>query len=210
MAPVERQGELLDSQVTSTGERGDYAEAYRLCDRWLDVARASGTMMNLVATHENMLRIRWSQSDIAGALRENDAMADYSRRAVGEQRRAGLMHYWWWRSWLLAEAGRHADAAGALTELDRLSTRPGDRASLPVMTAWLAYNRGDQATANAAAAAVVDSDDDPPDLYVFARIRQSDGDAAGAERLRERIRRGARTLERAIVVQRMARDTTMP
>src|SRR6476646_4606834 len=93
MAPVERQGELLDSQVTSAVERGDYAEAYRLCDRWLDVARASGTMMNLVATHENMLRIRWSDRAIAGALRENDAMGEYSRRAAGEQRRAGLMHY---------------------------------------------------------------------------------------------------------------------
>lgn len=209
MAPVERRGERFYAQVTSAVERGDYAEAYRLCDRWLELARSSGTMINLVAGHENVMLIRWSERDLAGAMKQNDAMAEYSRRAVGEQRRAGLMHYWWWRAWLLSETGSHVDAANALAQLDRVSTQPGDRQSLPLITAWLAYNRGDMAAANAAVAAMtVDSDDDPTDLYIVARIRQSQGDAAGAERLHERIRRGARTLTRAAVVQRIARDRT--
>ena len=37
MAPVERRGERFYAQVTSAVERGDHAEAYRLCDRWLDL-----------------------------------------------------------------------------------------------------------------------------------------------------------------------------
>ena len=52
MVPVEREGEHLDAQVTAALERGDFAEAHRLCGRWLELARESGTMINLVAAHE--------------------------------------------------------------------------------------------------------------------------------------------------------------
>jgi predicted Zn-dependent protease len=119
------------------------------------------------------------------------------------------MHYWWSRAWLLGESGRRAEAAVALEQLDLVSTQPGDRQSLPVMSAWLAFTRGDIAAANTALTAMnVDADDDASDLYVFARIREAQGDVAGAERLRQRVRSGVRTLTKAVVVQRMARDAT--
>lgn len=208
MEPVVRRGERFDADVTAALERGDFAEAYRLCDGWLELARQSGTMVNLVAGHETILWIHWAERDLPGALVENDAMGQWARRAVGEQQRMGLMHYWWSRAWLLAEAGRHAEAGAANAELDRVSTQAGDRSSLPLMRAWLACQRGDLAAAGAALAGFdVDGDDDPPDLYLIARIRQAEGDAAGAERLRRRIRDGARTRSRAVVMQRMAHDS---
>src|SRR5262249_6659477 len=113
MEPVVREGERLEAELTAALERGDFAEAHRGCTRKLALAERSGTPINSVAGHEPLLGIDWAEGTGAGALAEGDAVGAWSRRAAGEQQRAGLMHYWWSRAWILADAGRAADAAAA-------------------------------------------------------------------------------------------------
>jgi ATP/maltotriose-dependent transcriptional regulator MalT len=154
MEPMVRRGEAFEAGVTAALERGDFAEAYRLCERWLALAHESGTPVNLVAVHETILWIRWAEHDAAGAMAESDAVGQAARRCDGEARRMALMHHWWCRAWLEAEAGRADEAAAAYAALERVSTQPGGRTSLPVLAAWLALARGDVAGAMAAMRAV--------------------------------------------------------
>jgi hypothetical protein len=193
-------GEQIDADFTAAVERGDFAEAERVADRWLALAVRSGTMVNMVAAHETLLWLRWSEGDSARALAENDAMATFAARAQGEPRRASWAHYWWTRTWLLADAGRTAEAADACNELERDIRSDEDRAGLKVLRAWVALAGGDSAAAEKALAGVnLDADDDSTDLYVLIRLRQAQHDEAAAERLRQRLRGGARTWMRGLV-----------
>lgn len=199
MQPVVRQGERFDAALTDAVERGDFAEAHRVCERWLELARRSGTTINMVAAYETIAWVRWAEGDVAAALAASDAMGDWAVRAIaGEQRRAALNHFFSVRAWLLAEAGSADEAAAAHAELARQATQPGDRPWLAIMRAWLAVQRGDLASANAALAEVdVATDDDSLDLLVFARARP-----AQADEFRRRLVAAPRSYLRGAVLHR--------
>ncbi|HEX4458262.1 MAG TPA: hypothetical protein VIA18_09855 [Polyangia bacterium] len=189
-------------EMTTALERGDIAAAFAITDDWRLHAKESWEP-GLIANCRTWLR--WTAGDKKGALEENEQqriLADPDNK-TGRQ----LLHYWWDRAYLLAEAGRWTDAAAARAEFDRLADRPDDRDSRKTLEAWLLTMRGDGAGALAAARAVdTTRDDDIQDLYVLSRAFAAGGDAAGAERIRGLIRHGNRYPMKPVILREMKRD----
>lgn len=190
--------------MTTQLERGDTAAALAGADDWLAHHQAAwepGLIINCRTW------IRWMAGDKKGALEENERL-----RLLSEQdeksKHGHLQHYWWDRAYLLAEAGRHAEADAARAEFERLATKPDDADSRNTLTAWLLVMRGDGAGALAAARAVdTKRDDDLQDLYVLSRAFEAGNDAAGAERIRALIRNGARYPMKPVILHEMQRDS---
>ena len=128
---------------------------------------------------------------------------------IAKIQRGAMLHYWWDRSYLAAEAGRTAEADEARAEFDKLGNQPDDADSRKVLDAWLAFTRGDGAAARAAASAVnLVKDSDLQDLYVVALALEAGGDATGAEKVRAQIRKGPRYPMKPLILQQMVRDAT--
>jgi hypothetical protein len=193
--------------MTDQLERGDLAAALAGTDDWLahyHEAWEPGLVINCRTW------IRWTGGDKKGALEENEKLPAFA--AKNEKSKRGLLlHYWWDRAYLLAEAGRQADADAARAEFERLGNQPDDQDSRKTLEAWLLVMRGDGAGALAAARAVdTERDKDLQDLYVLSRAFDAGGDSAGAERLRELIRNGHRYPMKAVILREMQRDRERP
>lgn len=194
--------ERLDLMTTQL-EHGDIAAALAGTDDWLahhQEAWEPGLIVNCRTW------IRWTAGDKKGAFDENEKLRVLAAEDA-KSRDGHLLHYWWDRAYLLAEAGRQPEADAARAEFERLGNRPDDQDSRKTLEAWLLTMRGDGAGALAAAQAVdTTRDGDLQDLYVLSRAFDAGGDAAGAERLRERIRNGHRYPMKPVILREMKRD----
>jgi hypothetical protein len=189
--------------MTTQIEAGDIAAALAGTDDWLthhQEAWEPGLIYNCRTW------LRWTAGDKPGALAENEQVRILA--AKDEQSREGhLKHYWWDRAYLLAEAGRQAEADAARAEFERLGNKPDDADSRKTLEAWLLVMRGDGAGALAAAKAVdTTRDTDLQDVYVLSRAFDAGGDVAGAVKLRETIRNGHRYPMKAVILREMKRD----
>lgn len=194
--------ERLDAMTTQL-ERGDTTAALAGADDWLANSKESWEP-GFIANCRTW--IRWMAGDKKGALEENEKLRVAAAKDEKDQRDL-LLHYWWDRAYLLAEAGRHAEADSARAEFERLGNRPDDQDSRKTLEAWLLVMRGDGAGALAAARAVdTTRDGDIQDLYVLSRAFEAGGDSAGADRIRELIRNGKRYPMKPVVLREMKRD----
>ncbi len=189
--------------MTTQLEHGDIAAALAGTDDWLahhKQAWEPGLIINCRTW------IRWTAGDKKGALEENERLrlvADEDEKSKHDH----LLHYWWDRAYLLAEAGRQAEADAARAEFERLATSPDDEDSRKTLEAWLLAMRGDGAGAAAAARAVdTTRDTDVQDLYVLSRAFAAGGDEASAERIRTLIRNGKRYPMKPVILREMQRD----
>ena len=153
--------------------------------------------------------IRWGGGDKTGAVAENEKLREAVAAADEKVKRGAMLHYWWDRAYLEAEAGRAAAADRSRAEFDALGNTPDDADSRKVLEAWLLYKRGDGAGAKAAASAVnVEKDGDLQDLYVVAL------GARGGRRQRRRREgarahsQGAELSDEAAHLREMVRDAT--
>jgi hypothetical protein len=192
----------LDAMTTQL-EEGDIAAALASTDDWLAHYKESWERGGIVSCRTWIL---WTSGDKEGALDENEQLrilADGDEKLKHEY----LLHYWWDRAYLLAEAGRQTEADAARVEFERLGNTPDDADSRKTLEAWLLVMRGDGAGALAAARAVdTKRDGDIQDLYVLSRAFEAGGDAAGAERIRALIRGGKRYPMKAMILREMKRD----
>jgi hypothetical protein len=206
LVPVEYDGKRLEDQLTAAVERGDFAEAQRLCELTLMLAQHSGALADFVSAYEKVLWIRWARGDDKGALAASAQMAEYARRCAPEQQRVGLMRVYFARAFVLAHGGEHAGARAAGAELDRIATQPADRPSVSVIDAWNALYDAEVGRASNLLAAVDEEDDnDTSHLFVFRRVCAANRygcDAAPA--LHQRLRNSSCRWLRAAFDQRLA------
>lgn len=195
--------ERLDA-MTASLEREDFEGALRDTDKWLDTGPDVDTRSLI---YNCRTWIRWGGGDKPGAMAENEKLREVVDGADEKIKRGAMLHYWWDRAYLEAEAGRAADADRSRAEFDRLGNTPDDADSRKVLEAYLLLARGDAAGAKAAAS-VVDlvKDPDLQDAYVVALALEAGGDAAGAEKVRERIRKGPSYPMKPLILQQMVRD----
>jgi hypothetical protein len=203
-APTSLQGRM--DAMTSALEREDFDGALKGTDEWL----ASKPDVDTLALIYNCRTwIRWGGGDPKGGYEENEKLREVVAGADPKIKRSAMLHYWWDRSYLAAEAGRTAEANDARAEFDKLGDRPDNADSRKVLAAWLAFRRGDGAAARAAAGAVdLVKDGDLQDLYVVAVALEAGGDAGGAEKVRAQIRKGPRYPMKPLILQQMVRDAT--
>ncbi len=194
----------LDNMTTSI-EKRDFDGALRDTDEWL----AENPDIDVKGLIYNCRTwIRWGSGDKKGAAAENEKVRELVANADPKVQHGKMLHYWWDRAYLEAEAGKLDDADKSRAEFFAIATAPDDADSKHVLDAWLAFRRGDGDKARAAASAVDPAkDDDLQDLYVLACALESGGDAAGAASIRERIRNGYRYPMKPTILQQMARDT---
>ena len=191
--------------MTASIEKRDFAGAIRDTDEWL-AEKPDPDIERLIYNCRTW--IRWGSGDKQGALAENEKIRALVTR-LGDKDPRHLLHYWWDRSYLEAEAGRLDEADQARDQFFAIATKPDDADSKNVLDAWLAFRRGDGEKARAAAERVdPDKDDDLQDLYVLACALQSGGDAVGAASIRVRIKNGPSYPMKPTILQQMARDTT--
>ncbi|MGZ3425403.1 MAG: hypothetical protein ACXVCV_02085 [Polyangia bacterium] len=196
-------GQRLDA-MTSALEREDFDGALKGTDEWL---ATNPDVDTLALIYNCRTWIRWGGGDKKGGYDENEKLREVVANAEPKVQRGAMLHYWWDRSYLAAEAGRTAEANEARAEFDKLGNRPDDKDSRKVLEAWLAFRRGDGAAARTAAS-VVDlvKDGDLQDLYVVALALEAGGDAAGAEKVRAKIRKGPSYPMKPLILQQMVRD----
>src|SRR5689334_19981643 len=84
--------------MTASLEKEDFAGALRDTDVWL-AERPDHDTIGLIYNCRTW--IRWGAGDKAGAAAENEKLA---QAAAGD--RGMLLHYWWDKAYLLAEAGK--------------------------------------------------------------------------------------------------------
>ncbi|MCU1277923.1 MAG: hypothetical protein JWM53_1469 [bacterium] len=192
--------------MTAALEREDFAGALQGTDEWL---ATKPEIRALTLIYNCRTWIRWGGGDMKGAVDENEKLRETVAGADAKVAHGALLHYWWDRSYLEAEAGRASDAERSRAEFERIATAPDDADSKKVLEAWLLVMRGDGAAARKAANAVdVVKDGDLQDLYVVARALEAGGDAAGAEKLRAQIRKGPRYPMKPLILQQMVRDAS--
>lgn len=192
--------------MTASIEKRDFAGALADTDEWLaenpDVDE-KGLIYNCRTW------IRWGSGDKKGAAAENEKLRELVANADPKVKHGKMLHYWWDRSYLEAEAGKLDDAQKSRDEFFAIATAPDDADSKHVLDAWLAFRRDDGKNARAEASAVDPAKDgDLQDLYVLACALESGGDTTGAAGIRERIRKGDRYPMKPTILQQMERDTT--
>jgi hypothetical protein len=191
--------------MTVSIEKRDFDGALRDTDAWL---AEKPDLDTLKLIYNCRTWIRWGGGDKTGAFAENEKLRASVAGADAKMAHGGMLHYWWDRSYLEAEAGRIADAEKSQLEFERIATAADDADSKNVLAAWIAFRRGDGATARKRASAVdPKKDEDLQDLYVVACALESGGDAAGAAHVRELIKNGYRYPMKPTIVQQMAKDT---
>ncbi len=201
-SPVE---ERLD-KMTASLEREDFEGALKDTDEWLATKPDVDTQQLI---YNCRTWIRWGGGDKTGAVAENEKLRQTVASADDKLKRGAMLHYWWDRAYLEAEAGRAADADRSRVEFDQLGNTADDADSRKVLDAYLAFTRGDGAAAKEAANAVnVEKDGDVQDLYVVALALEAGGDAAGAEKVRERIRKAPSYPMKPLILQAMVRDAS--
>jgi hypothetical protein len=190
--------------MTASIEKKDFDGAIRDTDEWL---REKPDVETKGLIYNCRTWIRWGSGDKKGAAAENEKLRQTVAGADAKVQH-WMLHYWWDRAYLEAEAGKLDGAAKSQAEFERIATSPDDADSKHVLAAWLAFRRGEGDQARAAASAVDPAKDgDLQDLYVLACALESGGDAAGAAAIRERIRNGSRYPMKPTILQQMARDT---
>ena len=191
--------------MTASIEKRDFDGALRDTDEWL-AEKPDADTVGLIYNCRTW--IRWGAGDKKGAAAENEQVRQSVANADEKVKHGKLLHYWWDRAYLEAEAGKLDDAQKSRDEFFAIATAPDDADSKHVLDAWLAFRRGDGAKARAEASAVDPAKDgDLQDLYVLACALESGGDAAGAASVRDRIRNGSRYPMKPTILQQMARDT---
>jgi hypothetical protein len=195
----------LDNMTVSI-EKRDFAGAIADTDEWLAEhpdLDTEGLIYNCRTW------IRWGSGDKKGAAAENEKLREIVANAAPKVQHGKMLHYWWDRSYLEAEAGKLADAEKSRAEFFAIATSPDDADSKNVLEAWLAFRRGEGDKARDAAKRVDPAKDgDLQDLYVLACALESGGDTAGAASIRDRIRNGDRYPMKPTILQQMERDTT--
>jgi hypothetical protein len=190
--------------MTTALEKEDFEGALKGTDEWLATKPDVDT---LALIYNCRTWIRWGGGDKKGGYDENEKLREVVANAEPKVQRGAMLHYWWDRSYLAAEAGRTAEADEARAEFDKLGNQPDDADSRKVLAAWLAVTRGDGKAARAAASAVdLVKDGDLQDLYVVALALEAGGDGAGAEKVRAMIRKGPRYPMKPLILREMVRD----
>jgi hypothetical protein len=192
--------------MTDALEREDFEGALKGTDEWL----ATKPDVDTEALIYNCRTwIRWGGGDKKGGYDENEKLRAIVAGADAKEQRGAMLHYWWDRSYLAAEAGRSGEADEARAEFDKLGNQPDDKDSRKVLEAWLLLLRGDGAGARAAAKQVdLVKDSDLQDLYVVARALVGGGDAATAEKVRVAIRKGPRYPMKPLILRELVRDAS--
>jgi hypothetical protein len=163
--------------------------------------------------------LRWAQSDLDGALRENEAVRQIVEAAPlsDEDKRGILLHYWWDRAYLLLDVAatkpNDAAAAQAADEARRryeaLAQEPDENDGLAVLAAYFAVRRGDARAARAAALAVDPAQDgDIQDLYILWLAFDAAGDRAAADDILRRIDQGAEYPMKPLILRALASEKT--
>jgi hypothetical protein len=192
--------------MTASVEKRDQAGALRDTDGWL-AEKPDVDTVGMIYNCRTWLR--WGAGDKKGAAAENEKLREAVAGSDVKTRHGWMLHYWWDRSYLEAEAGKLDEAQKSRDQFFAIATAPDDADSKHVLDAWLAFRRGDGEKARAAASAVDPAKDgDLQDLYVLACALESGGDATGAASIRQRIRNGSRYPMKPTILQQMARDTT--
>jgi hypothetical protein len=195
--------ERIDAMTVSI-EKRDFDGALRDTDAWLAEKPDAGTV-GLIYNCRTW--IRWGAGDKKGAAAENEKLRETAAAADDKVKHGQMLHYWWDRAYLEAEAGKLDDAARSRDEFFAIATAPDDADSKHVLDAWLAFRRGDGEKARADASAVDPAKDgDLQDLYVLACALDFGGDAADAASVRDRIRNGSRYPMKPTILQQMERD----
>ena len=206
-APATTKPDKIDRywQMTAALEQHDYAGALRETDTWL---AARPDVETVARIYNCRTWIRWITGDKKAAAAENEKVRETVAGADGKVKHGMMLHYWWDRAYLEAEAGKLDDAARSRDQFFAIATAPDDIDSKHVLDAWLAFRHGDGDQARAEASAVDPAKDgDLQDLYVLACALEAGGDAPGAASIRERIRNGPRYAMKPTILQQMARDT---
>lgn len=195
----------LEAMTTSL-EKEDFDGALKGTDDWLGTKPDVDTLKLI---YNCRTWIRWGGGDKKGAVDENEKLRETVAGVDAKVAHGGMLHYWWDRSYLEAEAGKGAAAEQSRTEFEKIADQPDDADSKRVLEAWLAFARGDGKAARAAASKVdLVKDGDLQDLYVVAVALEAGGDAAGAEKVRAMIRKGPRYPMKPLILQQMVRDAT--
>ena len=189
--------------MTASIEKRDFDGALRDTDAWL-AEKPDADTEGLIYNCRTW--IRWGSGDKKGAFAENEKIPPLVARA-GDKIKHWMLHYWWDRSYLEAEAGKLDDAGKSRDEFFAIATKPDDADSKHVLDAWLAFRRGEGEKARSEASAVdLAKDGDLQDLYVVACALESGGDTAGAASVRDKIRNGSRYPMKPTILQQMERD----
>lgn len=192
--------------MTDSLEREDFDGALKGTDEW---SATKPDVETQALIYNCRTWIRWGGGDKKGGYDENEKLREIVAGADPKVQRGAMLHYWWDRSYLAAEAGRNGEADEARVEFDKLGNRPDDKDSRKVLDAWLAVTRSDGAAARAAAKEVdLVKDGDLQDAYVVARALDAGGDGAGAEKVRAMIRKGPRYPMKPLILQQMVRDAS--
>jgi hypothetical protein len=193
--------------MTESLEREDFAGALRGTDEWLAAEPDTETRALI---YNCRTWIRWGAGDKAAAFAENEMLPKVVAQAPPEEhdvQRSVLLHYWWDRSYLFAEAGKRKEAEAARAEFDKLGNRPDNKDSRKVLDAWLRLSFGDGKGARKSALEVdLEKDGDLQDLYVVERAFDAGGDAARAAQVRKQIEDGSRYPMKPLILQQMKRD----
>jgi hypothetical protein len=190
--------------MTESLEREDFARALNDTDDWLGTHPDADT---LALIYNCRTWIRWGSGDRKGALDENEQLPRVVASAAEDVKRGALLHYWWDKSYLLAEAGRAGEAEKARAEFFQLGDRPDDEDSRNTLVAFLRAMAGDGKGAREAAEQVdLARDGDLQDAYVVQRAIAAGGDQAKAAAIREQIRSGPRYPMKPLILQQLKRD----
>lgn len=190
--------------MTTSIEKRDFDGALRDTDAWI---AEKPDLDTLKLIYNCRTWIRWGAGDKKGAFAENEKLRETVAGADEKVQHGGMLHYWWDRSYLEAEAGKLDDAQRSRDQFFAIATAPDDADSKHVLDAWLAFRRGEGEKARAEASAVDPAkDDDLQDLYVLACALDAGGDGAGATAIRDRIRNGYRYPMKPTILQQMERD----
>lgn len=163
--------------------------------------------------------LRWSQSDLLGALTEVDAariVLDHGSLPEA-QRRALRLHELWDRAYLLLELAQKAPRASrpaaiatareAKKAYDDLAGPANDHDGMAVLEAFFALRANDGRAALAAAKRVnVEQDTDLQDLYVLAMALDAGGDHGAARFARDRICAGKDYLMKPLILLQLAQE----
>jgi hypothetical protein len=214
--------EKLDYYIaTVMAYRGETARALQLIRAHSVSAASRGDVDSEGWMQSCSAWLRWAAQDHAGAVAENERIADLAGGlADAMDRRALLLSQKWDRAFFLLEQAQTADEAdrGALLgrareardDYEALARDRDERDQIRLLGAYFAWRDGDpEKAAQTLAGVSVEQNDDVRALYVLSVVLDAAGQTETAARARSRLRSAVNLLaplmERALERIRSAR-----
>jgi zinc protease len=198
---VERQATVMFWEATFAIDRDDLAKAIQILDGMAELGRTHPDTFVEYTAQNAKTWVLWAQGDLKAARAACDAQRTAIQRTKrpDDEKRAQMLHFYWDRAYLmreLADLEVPARRAAATVEAEKARLFFNDRAaefrnfdSMAALEAHFAVRARDMATALSAVRKVkLDQITDLQDLWLFSNALELINDAAGAEKLRERIR----------------------